>query len=271
MAVSAEGRTLGRDRDHPNIDHSQPPTQPGHPLPSHRRSHSPSRLLLPLVNPWRHHGGQELPRSCHELWREAGVQVLLVTCGAVARLEGKGVKLPLPPHPPLVPLPPFPTLHCLPTPHLGTRGPACPAGSAATRTEQCSKGTGKLCQGQNHARCWGVPAERGGPSLTWKVAMTLLRACWKRSSSDQAGCCWASAVARWLWYRNQAMLSACRKGFSFPQALPRSARATITISGGCHHWVWLCPWLEEHIQPCGSSPASPCPFALPSSPSRPAT
>lgn len=103
--LGAKGRTWGRDRDHPNIDHSQSPTQLGH-LPPHRQSHSPSRLLPPLVNTWRHHGGQELPCSCHELWREAGVQVLLVTCGAVAMLEGKGAKLPLLPHPP-APLPPY--------------------------------------------------------------------------------------------------------------------------------------------------------------------
>lgn len=111
------------------------------PLTQALQSHSPARLLLPLVNTWRHHGGQELPCSRHELWREAGVQVLLVTCGAAARLEGKGAKLPLPPHPPapLGPLPLLPILHCLPTPHLGTPGPVCPAGLAATHTEQCSR------------------------------------------------------------------------------------------------------------------------------------
>lgn len=128
--------------DHPNKDHSHHQPSLGIPsLTQALQSHSPARLLLPLVNTWRHHGGQELPHSCHELWREAGVQVLLVTCGAVARLEGKSAKVPLP-HPPTSspsPLPLFPTLHFLPTPHLGTPGPVCPAESAATHTEQCSR------------------------------------------------------------------------------------------------------------------------------------
>lgn len=104
-----------------------------------------------------------MPCSCHKFRREAGVQVLLVTCGAVARLEGRGAELPLPPHPPppLVPPPLLPTLPCLPTPHLGTPGPACPAGSAATHTEQCSREQGSWVRART-MQDLGGPSRAGG-------------------------------------------------------------------------------------------------------------
>lgn len=124
--------------------------------------------------------------------------------------------------------------HC--APHLCTPGHFSPAGLEATRTARCSRAQVTWVRASTREDV-GVLVELAVPSLTWKVAMTHLRACWKRSSSGQVGCALASAVARWLWYRNQVMLSACRKGFSFPQALPRSAKATRTISGGCCYWV----------------------------------
>lgn len=66
---------------------------------------------------------------------------------------------------------------------------------------------------------------REGHALTWKVAMTLLRACWNSSSSPQRGWRRASLWAHRLWKRNQSRPRACRKGSRFPCSAPKAASA----------------------------------------------